>query len=396
MPPAQPGPLREDWITRAGHAGFYRQAAHITDPNVAIGPRPEADPEKAAAWDHAARALNLDTAEHGTRAASRAQLERDVHAYAQAAEAAPPDMGRQIDQHRRPPPNSRGTPSSTRPPAATRTPPSPAPPPPGKPGSPTGSSPPTRPAPDGNATTNPSGWPPAPPARNSTAAASSPHPNPASPTPKPPTTGSRTPPSRPSPAPASRAASAHGGSSSPPRPTRPKPPSPPSARPPPKPDSPGHPARRTCGPAAEPRTTLQWQPEAGPDTAHVDPAWWAQIKAEQTARVQIAKAARRETAARAVPVTDAEIALYGTRHQDAGYAHPAGVPGVPEPAADTEREPLLAAPTEHHDPSAHETSSQYYARMQSYARWQPESHPEATAGPTAAPEAHPAEPDLEP
>ena len=100
MPPSQPGALLDDWITRAGHAGFYRQAAHITDPHTAIGPRPEADPEKAAAWDHAARALNLDTGEHDIRAASRAQLERDVHAYAQAAEAAPPDMGRQIDQHR--------------------------------------------------------------------------------------------------------------------------------------------------------------------------------------------------------------------------------------------------------------------------------------------------------
>ena len=97
MPPAQPGALLDDWITRAGHAGFYRQAAHITDPHTAIGPRPEADPEKAAAWDHAARALNLDTDEHDLRAASRAQLERDVHAYAQAAEAAPPDMGRRID-----------------------------------------------------------------------------------------------------------------------------------------------------------------------------------------------------------------------------------------------------------------------------------------------------------
>ena len=40
MPPTQPGPLRDDWITRAGHAGFYRQAAHITDPHTAIGPAP--------------------------------------------------------------------------------------------------------------------------------------------------------------------------------------------------------------------------------------------------------------------------------------------------------------------------------------------------------------------
>ena len=100
MPPARPGPLRDDWITRAGHAGFYRQAEHITDPNVAIGPRPAGDPEKAAAWDHAARALNLDTDERDIRAASRAQLEHDVHAYAQAAEAAPPDMAARISEHR--------------------------------------------------------------------------------------------------------------------------------------------------------------------------------------------------------------------------------------------------------------------------------------------------------
>ena len=387
MPPAQPGPLLDDWITRAGQAGFYRQAEHITDPNVAIGPRPEADPEKAAAWDHAARALNLDTAEHGTRAASRAQLERDVHAYAQAAEAAPPDMAARSTSTGRPPPSSRGRPSSTRPPAATRTPPSPAPPPPGKPGWPTSSSPATRPAPGGNATTNPSGWPPAPPARNSTAAASSPHPSPASPTPKPPTTGSRTPPSRPSPATgepgsisawwqqytaqadkteAAIAAEHQAATET----GQPWPPRQPHFGPAPE-------------PAAKPRTTLQWQPEAGHDTAHVDPAWWAQIKAEQTARVQIAKAARHETAARAIPVTDAEIALYGTRHHEPEHRR-------------AEPEPLLAAPTEHDDPGAHETSSQYYARMQSYARWQPESHPEATAGPATAPEAHHAEPDLEP
>ena len=386
MPPQQPGALREDWITRAGHAGFYRQAAHITDPHTAIGPRPEADPEKAAAWDHAARALNLDTAEHDIRAASRAQLERDVHAYAQAAEAAPPDMGRQIDQHRQAAAElarqaeldqaaGRHQDAAFSRAAATGE---------------TGLADRLQPAHEARARwerdhepqrlaaraarqeLNSRGIQPAPEPRQPDAeaadnwqqlarlqeiAAQS----------------------------EARQQSPHGGSSSPPRPTRPKPPSPPSARPPPKPDSPGHPARHVGPapePAAKPRPTLQWQPGAGPDTGHVDPAWWAQIKAEQTARVQIAKAARRETAARAIPVTDAEIALYGTRHHE------------PEDRA-AEPEPLLAAPTEHDDPDAHETSSQYHARMQSYARWQPETHPEATAGP-AAPEAHDAEPDLEP
>jgi len=100
VPAAQPGPLREDWISRAGQAGYARQAAGITDPDVAIGARPESDPERAAAWDRAAQALNLHEDERGVRAASRAQLERQVRAYAQAAEAAPPDMGRQAGQHR--------------------------------------------------------------------------------------------------------------------------------------------------------------------------------------------------------------------------------------------------------------------------------------------------------
>ena len=386
MPPSQPGALREDWITRAGHAGFYRQAAHITDPHTAIGPRPEADPEKAAAWDHAARALNLDTAEHDIRAASRAQLERDVHAYAQAAEAAPPDMGRQIDQHRQAAAElarqaeldqaagrhqdaafSRAAATGEtrladrlQPAHETRT------------RWERDHEPQRLAARAARQELNSRGIQPAPEPRQPDAEAAD--------------NWQQTPrlqaiaaPSEPgsitawwqqftaqadkteAAIAAERQAAAETGQPWPPR----------QAHVGPAPE-----------PAAKPRTTLQWQPEAGPDTGHVDPAWWAQIKAEQTARVQIAKAARREAAARAIPVTDAEIALYGTRHHE------------PE-THDAEPEPLLAAPTEHDDPDAHETSSQYHARMQSYAQWQPENHPEATAGP-AAPEAHDAEPDLEP
>jgi len=112
---------------------------------------------------------------------------------------------------------------------------------------------------------------------------------------------------------------------------------------------------------------------------HALPVGWEQL--DYTAFLE----RRRQLIARvrAIPVTDAEIALYGTLHH-----------GTQTNAA--EPEPLLAAPTEHDDLGAHETSSQYYARMQSYARWQPESHLEATAEPAAAPEAHDTEPDLEP
>ena len=35
---------RDDWISRAGRAGFYRQAHGITDPDVALGPRPDGNP----------------------------------------------------------------------------------------------------------------------------------------------------------------------------------------------------------------------------------------------------------------------------------------------------------------------------------------------------------------
>ena len=388
MPPAQPGPLREDWITRAGHAGFYRQAAHVTDPNVAIGPRPEADPEKAAAWDHAARALNLDTAEHDIRAASRAQLERGVHAYAQAAEAAPPDMGRQIDQHRQAAAElarqaeldqaagrhqdaafSRAAATGEtrladklQPAHETRT------------RWEHDHEPQRLAARAARQELNSRGIQPAHEPRQPDAeaadnwqqdAALQALADPAEPgsisawwqqfTAQADKTEAAIA--------AERQAAAETGQ---PWPSR-------QAHIGPAPE-----------PAAKPRTTPQWQPEANQDTAHVDPAWWAQLKAEQTARVQIAKAARRETAARAIPVTDAEIALYGTEHHDA------------RPATDLEPEPLLAAPTEHDDPVAHETSSQYHARMQSYAQWQPENHPETTAEPDTAPEAHDAEPDLEP
>ena len=82
-------------------------------------------------------------------------------------------------------------------------------------------------------------------------------------------------------------------------------------------------------PAANTRTTLEWD-KTGPQPAHVDPEWHAQIKAAQTASVQADKAARREASARACPVTDAEIALYG-HHQDPDRYAPEGGNG---PSAD--------------------------------------------------------------
>lgn len=56
---------------------------------------------------------------------------------------------------------------------------------------------------------------------------------------------------------------------------------------------------------------------------HIDPAWHAQIKAAQTARVEADKAARAEASVRACPVTGAELERYGRIG--------------PEPAVETDR-----------------------------------------------------------
>jgi hypothetical protein len=100
LPPTQPGALRDDWISRAGRAGFYRQAHGITDPNIALGDRPANNPELLMLWDQAHRGLEIPADEVSVRAKSRAELEGTVHAYTRAAETAPPDMARQLDHHR--------------------------------------------------------------------------------------------------------------------------------------------------------------------------------------------------------------------------------------------------------------------------------------------------------
>jgi len=100
MPPQQPGGLRDDWVSRAGRAGFYRQADGITDPNVALGEKPGNNPELVMLWEQAHRDLEIPADEVGIRAKSRAELEGTVHAYTRAAQMAPLDMGRQLDYHR--------------------------------------------------------------------------------------------------------------------------------------------------------------------------------------------------------------------------------------------------------------------------------------------------------
>ena len=65
------------------------------------------------------------------------------------------------------------------------------------------------------------------------------------------------------------------------------------------------------------------------ETPAIDPAEWAQMKAEQAAQVDAERQARAEASARLTPVTDAEIARYGTSAQPEAEAAPG-----PEPEAE--------------------------------------------------------------
>ena len=100
LPPQQPGALRDDWISRAGRAGFYRQAHSVTDPNVALGEKPANNPELLMLWEQAADVLEIRGQDYDVRRAARAALEGTVRAYTRAAGTAPPDMGRRLDYHR--------------------------------------------------------------------------------------------------------------------------------------------------------------------------------------------------------------------------------------------------------------------------------------------------------
>jgi hypothetical protein len=101
MPPQQPGGLRDDWISRAGRAGFYRQAHGITHPAVALGDMPANNPELRMLWEQTHRDLEIPAGEVRVRAKPRAELEGTIHVHTRAAETAPPDMGRQLGYHRR-------------------------------------------------------------------------------------------------------------------------------------------------------------------------------------------------------------------------------------------------------------------------------------------------------
>ena len=82
MPPREPGPLLDDWITRAGAAAVYRDLVGRSDPQNALGAYPQSGaPEQRQAWADAARALQMRQEEIDVRSATTGELEAVVQAY---------------------------------------------------------------------------------------------------------------------------------------------------------------------------------------------------------------------------------------------------------------------------------------------------------------------------
>jgi conjugative relaxase-like TrwC/TraI family protein len=99
QPPTEPGALREDWKQRAALVQSYRELAGITDPAQAIGPAPARQAELAEAFAAAVRALELADDAALLKAMGRGELEARVREYDRAEAVAPPDVSADIDHN---------------------------------------------------------------------------------------------------------------------------------------------------------------------------------------------------------------------------------------------------------------------------------------------------------
>jgi conjugative relaxase-like TrwC/TraI family protein len=98
VPPAEPGPLRDDWQRRAGLVASYRDAAGITDPGQAIGPPPAGTAQIREAFRTAVVALELPDDAAMLKAMGQGELEAAVDEHDRALALAPADVQAEIDQ----------------------------------------------------------------------------------------------------------------------------------------------------------------------------------------------------------------------------------------------------------------------------------------------------------
>ena len=97
QPPQEPGVLLEDWKQRAAEVQSYRELAGITDPRQAIGPPPARQAGLTEAFAAAVRALQLADEAALLKAMGRGDLEARVREHQRAAAAAPPDVRTELE-----------------------------------------------------------------------------------------------------------------------------------------------------------------------------------------------------------------------------------------------------------------------------------------------------------
>ena len=92
--------LQADWLARVGTAAGYRQAAGITDPNMVVGPAPQAHPELLTWHGEVVRALEIPTDEAMIWSMTRGQLEATKAEYDRMKATAPPEVSPQLRAER--------------------------------------------------------------------------------------------------------------------------------------------------------------------------------------------------------------------------------------------------------------------------------------------------------
>lgn len=107
MPPKHSEALMADYVSRAGRAAAYREAAGIDGQDVSIGSAPKGDPEMRAAWESAAGAMELVDVEMSVRQMDTGQLEAIEHKWTVQAQYAPPDVRRELEATNRAEQNTR-------------------------------------------------------------------------------------------------------------------------------------------------------------------------------------------------------------------------------------------------------------------------------------------------
>ena len=92
--------LQADWLARVGDAAGYRQAAGITDPNMVVGPAPQAHPELLNWHTRVLGKLEIETEERMIWAMTRGQLEATVAAGERMKATAPPEVSPELKAER--------------------------------------------------------------------------------------------------------------------------------------------------------------------------------------------------------------------------------------------------------------------------------------------------------